>query len=238
MEADASRRQRCARALPSPNVKLFITGTDTGVGKTFVTAAIARRGVSLGKRVFAFKPIETGCIGEGPDQAELCAAAGGWQRGELRGLYAFEQPAAPWAAAGAASIEMDRVVRVASGQHVDLTLVEGAGGWRVPISATTDMGALARRLGFPVVIVARATLGTINHSLLTVEAVERDGCRVAALMLSQRPEDDAKFAADNLARIRSRWSGTSLLFTGNPSELDPLFHVEHAVNRDSALPPT
>ncbi len=207
-------------------MKLFITGTDTGVGKTFVTAAIARRGVELGRRVFAFKPIETGCAGEGADQSVLCAAAGGWQTGSLRGLYSFRQPAAPWVAAGETSIDIERIVSVAAGQRADLTLVEGAGGWRVPISGTVDMAGLATRLGFPVVVVARATLGTINHSLLTVEAVERDKNHVAALILSQLPEDDANFAADNLARIRSRWRGTSFLFTGRPSELDPLFHVE------------
>lgn len=208
-------------------MKLFITGTDTGVGKTYVTTAIARAAVTRGARVFAFKPIETGCEGEGPDQTALCAAAGAWQTGDLRGLYAFPRAAAPWVAADNTIIDLERIVGMARSQHSDITLVEGAGGWRVPISAALDMSGLARRLGFPVVIVARATLGTINHSLLTVEAVERDGCRIAALMLSQRPEDDALFAADNLARIRSRWTGPSLLFTGKATELDELFHVEH-----------
>ena len=210
------------------SVKLFVTGTDTGVGKTFVAAAIARRATALGQRVFAFKPVETGCEGEGPDQAELCAAAGGWQTGPLRGLYAFPRAAAPWVAA-TSPIDVERIVQLATAQSVDLTIVEGAGGWRVPLTSTVDMSGLAALLGFPVLVVARATLGTINHSLLTVEAVEASGCAVAALVLSQRPEDDADFAADNLARIQSRWPGRSCLFTGGLSQLDPLFHVEQSI---------
>jgi dethiobiotin synthetase len=204
-------------------VKLFVTGTDTGVGKTFVTAALARRARELGRTVFAFKPIETGCVGEGADQTELCAAAGSWQRGELRGLYTFPRPAAPLAAAGETVIDLARILRTSTSQSADVVLVEGAGGWRVPITKTADMAELAVALGFPVLIVARATLGTINHSLITAEAVESSGCRIAGLVLSQHPEDDGDFAASNLALIQSRWSGLSLLFTGRPSELDCLF---------------
>ncbi len=204
------------------DVRLFVTGTDTGVGKTYVTAALARRAVSLGCHVFAFKPIETGCDGEGPDQAALCAASGDWQRGELRGLYTFPRAAAPWAVDAESIIDLERVVLVVRSQVAEVVLVEGAGGWRVPITANEDMSGLARRLGFPVLVVARATLGTINHSLLTVEAVEASGCDVAALVLSQHPEDDAEFAADNLRRIQGRWRGRAILFTGEPSQLDVL----------------
>lgn len=198
----------------------FVTGTGTGVGKTFVTCALARCARGIGKRVFAFKPMETGCaqIGGrlvGADQELVCEAAGGWQTGELRGLYQFEPAVAPQVAAEQAQVEIDLepILHVVARGSVsaDLVLVEGAGGWRVPINTGADMAALARRLEFPVIVVGEATLGTINHSLLSVEAVERDGCTVAALILSKRPTDDAAHVLDNAHRISARWPGRVLI---------------------------
>jgi dethiobiotin synthetase len=194
----------------------FVTGTGTGVGKTFVTCALARCARAMGKRVFAFKPVETGCsrvAGRlvGSDQELVCAAAGNWQTHELRGLYQFEPPVAPWVAAEHEGVEIDlaaiRRTVEAGGAGADLVLVEGAGGWRVPITATTDMAELARQLGFAVIVVGQATLGTINHSLLSVEAIERDGGSIAALVLSRLPGDDEPHVIDNARRIASRWQG-------------------------------
>ncbi|HLL21835.1 MAG TPA: dethiobiotin synthase, partial [Kofleriaceae bacterium] len=164
----------------------FVTGTGTGVGKTYVTAQLARDANARGDRVFAFKPIETGCTRlsdgrwQGGDQEVLAIAAGDWQTGELRSLYGFERPLAPLAAARHEQRDID-VSRIVAAFHVgaagaDLVLVEGAGGWRVPITDAFDMGGLAKLLGLPVVVVATATLGTINHTLLTTEAVRHDGC--------------------------------------------------------------
>jgi dethiobiotin synthetase len=209
----------------------FVTGTDTGVGKTFVTAALARRARTLGRRVFAFKPIETGCQHAegrliGADQAELWRAAGGWQEGALQGLYQFAAPLAPLMAAEAEGRTIDLPSIVATFQSgsrsADLALVEGAGGWRVPLTSSDDISALARRLELPVIVVARATLGTINHSLLTLEAVERDGCRVACLVLSRQPADDRELAAGNVAQIRRRWPGLVLMLETDDRILDPL----------------
>jgi dethiobiotin synthetase len=189
----------------------FVTGTGTGVGKTFVTAMLARQAVARGERVFAFKPIETGCtlvsgnrVGE--DQELLARAAGDWQQGDLRHLYCFERPLAPLAAARheGRSIDLFHVERafVRGAEDADLCLVEGAGGWRVPITELEDMASLARRLDLPVLIVGQATLGTINHCLLTIEAVRGDGCDVEGVVLSRRPEDDLDFARENAAEIR------------------------------------
>jgi dethiobiotin synthetase len=186
----------------------FVTGTDTGVGKTHVTAALAARGRQLGKRVFAWKPVETGCglvngqlVGE--DQEAISSE---WQQGELRGLYRFRRPVAPFVAArgDGTAIDPDRIVgtfRVGA-TGADLLLVEGAGGWRVPVTAGLDMGGLANMLGLPVVIVARGSLGTINHTVLTVEAVTRDQQSIAAVVLSCRPGEDRGFAEENAAEIR------------------------------------
>lgn len=209
----------------------FVTGTDTGVGKTFVTSALARRARALGRRVFAFKPIETGCEVVdhrriGADQERLALAAGDWQQGDLRGVYKFQLPAAPRVAAEAEGVTVDlgliAMTFAAGAGQADVVLVEGAGGWRVPITRTEDTGALARLTHLPVVVVARATLGTINHSLLTLEAIERDGLSVALLVLSRHPGDDPAFAQDNAAQIRSRWPGDVLVFSQLETDLDSL----------------
>jgi dethiobiotin synthetase len=203
----------------------FVTGTDTGVGKTFVTSALARRAREFGQRVFAFKPIETGCCnGLGDDQRALTAAAGGWQTGELAGLYSFKLAAAPLVSATAegGEVSLERITHVAhvGSSQVDFCLVEGAGGWRVPITRSQDMSTLARALALPVVVVARAGLGTINHSLLTIEAVERDGLKVAALVLSRLATDDESFARSNAEQIRAAWAGTVFVFRDETSSLD------------------
>ena len=188
----------------------FITGTDTGVGKTFATCLMARVAVQAGKRVFAFKPIETGCswVGGqllGDDGEALSIAAGNWQTDELRGLYRFELPAAP-AVASSTEIDFERILEVYERGCVraDLVLVEGAGGWRVPITATKDTCMLARMVGLPILVIARATLGTINHSLLTIEAIQRDGLEIAGLILSRQPADDVESAESNRREIQAR----------------------------------
>ncbi len=188
----------------------FVTGTDTGVGKTFVTAALARRGVELGKQVFAFKPIETGVAagrGLGEDQEILWEAAGSWQKGALRGVYQFALAAAPAVAAAAEGRTIDlRTIDLPMSNgtsKADVVLVEGAGGWRVPISESLDMAGLARRLHLPVLVVARGGLGTINHTLLTVEAVQREGCSIAAVIISERP-DDGPLVRSNCEQIQLR----------------------------------
>jgi dethiobiotin synthetase len=210
--------------------RIFVTGTDTGAGKTYVTAALARRARQLGRKVFAFKPIETGCElidGRlvGHDQTVVTEAAGNWQAGDQRGIYKLANPVAPLVAAQAeqTTIDLERIAIVAAGApDVDVLLVEGAGGWRVPITDDADMSTLARRLDARVVIVGRAILGTINHSLLTIEAVERDGCVVEAVVLSRRPNEDRAFAMNNAEQIRRRWTGRVLTLDTDSSILDPI----------------
>ncbi len=193
-------------------MKRFITGTDTGVGKTFVTCTLARLARARGQRVFAFKPIETGCNPVAEDQEALCRAAGDWQTGDLRGCYRFLIPAAPVVAATEV-IDLARIDRAIQlgGAQAEVSLVEGAGGWRVPITKTLDMGGLARHLGFPVILVARAGLGTINHSLLTAQAIEADGCTLDSIVLSLLPSDDLEFARSNLHEIQARTTARVIL---------------------------
>jgi len=205
----------------------FVTGTDTGVGKTYVTTALGERGRQLGRRVFAWKPVETGCTAVhgqlvGADQEAISSA---WQQGDLRGVYRFRRPVAPLVAArGEGRIEPHRIVETfqSGASSADLVLVEGAGGWRVPITDDLDMGGLAKLLGLPVIVVARGSLGTINHTLLTVEAVVRDHQVVAAVVLSCRPDDDPDFAEENANEIRRRFSGRVLLLQQDLHALDGL----------------
>lgn len=211
----------------------FVTGTDTDAGKTHVACALARRAGAAGHKVFAFKPLETGCTRAGDeyvgaDQERLAVAAGDWQRGPLRGVYRLPLPAAPLVAAEAAgtAIDLDRVVRTfrdgAAQSHASFTIVEGAGGWRVPITTSADMSSLARLLALPVLVVARANLGTINHTLLTIEAIERDGLPLSAVVLSQRDGDDPAAADSNLEQIHRRWGGQILKLRADAAVLDRL----------------
>jgi dethiobiotin synthetase len=211
--------------------RYFVTGTGTGVGKTFVSCALARRARELGaRRVLAFKPIETGCSRHegqlvGADQQLLCDAAGNWQAGALRGSYQFEPAVAPLVAAELSNQPIDLISVMTTLDDglasADFAIVEGAGGWRVPITPSVDMSGLSAMIGFPVVVVAQATLGTINHSLLTIEAIERDQQQVAALVLSRRPEDPIEHVRDNAHRISCRWHGTVLIASA-PADLEPL----------------
>jgi dethiobiotin synthetase len=205
--------------------RYFVTGTGTGVGKTFVTAGLARLAVQRGLRVMGFKPIETGCrSGElGEDQRLLVEAAGNWQTGPQRGVYQFERPASPLTAARAEHRTIESAPIQLALEHIaaDLVMVEGAGGWRVPITEHLDMAGLARMLELDVVLVGLATLGTINHTLLSIEAIERDQRRLAAIVLSRRPTDELELAHEN-AREIARRSGHATYVIADERELVPV----------------
>jgi len=156
---------------------LFITGTDTGVGKTFVAGAFAALLRSRGIDVGVMKPAETGCPrvdGRLQPQDALYLQQRAQSTDPLEEIcpYPLELPAAPSVAASAEGvvIDLDRIVKVFSGlaaRH-QLTLVEGAGGLLVPLTDTADYTHLIRKLKIPVLVVARASLGTMNHTLLTL----------------------------------------------------------------------
>jgi dethiobiotin synthetase len=168
---------------------LFIAGTDTGCGKTAVGRALAAAARARGLCVRVLKPIETGCGPEGPADALALAAAAGDTRpvAELC-PYALALPAAPQAAAAAegVAIELERIRAAyhAARRGADLVLVEAAGGLRVPIAPDLDMAGLARALELPVLVVARAALGTLNHTKLTLEAAARAGLQVVGVLVS------------------------------------------------------
>jgi len=167
----------------------FVTGTDTGVGKTVACCGLVRALRARGLDVAGMKPVETGVGPDGPlDAAALRAAAGDLDDPEDVCPQRFALPAAPQVAAEAEGRTVDlgavedAFQRLAA-RHAAV-LVEGAGGLRVPLVAGVDMGHLAARLGLPLVVVARAALGTINHTLLTLDVAEGRGLDVAGVVIS------------------------------------------------------
>lgn len=171
---------------------LFVTGTDTGVGKTVVTCALARGLRAAGIDVGVMKPVETGVPASGPEDAQaLMRAAGVGDELDLVCPIQYAMPAAPQAAAAAEGAEssvssIDRIHRAFStlSERHAFTLVEGAGGILVPFDEKTTMADVAKRLETPVLVVARASLGTINHTLLTLEACASRGLDVIGIVLS------------------------------------------------------
>ena len=168
---------------------LFVTGTDTGCGKTTVACAIARAAREAGQRVRVLKPVETGCVDGVPADATALGEAAGDER-PLEELcpYRLALPAAPEIAARQERVEIDpdalQRAFASAADGADLVLVEGAGGLRVPIRAGLDMAELALLFGLPLLVVARAALGTINHTLLTLEAAKLRRLRVALVVFS------------------------------------------------------
>jgi len=175
---------------------LFVTGTDTGVGKTLVAAALARYACRLGLRVAVMKPCETGVAdptGLGSDGELLRWAAGSDAASDLITPYRLPAPLAPAQAATQAGVIIDPGVMISACRELakehDLLLVEGAGGLMVPIRGGYLMADLARELRLPLLVVCRPGLGTINHTLLTVYAARCMELPLAGFFINQMPAD-------------------------------------------------
>ncbi len=186
---------------------LFVSGTDTGVGKTVVACALVRGLRARGLDVGAMKPVETGVGPEGPlDALALREAAGGGDPLEDICPQRFVLPAAPTVAATAEGRAVDlaalRAAYARLAARHDALVVEGAGGLLVPATDGVRMADLAGELGLPILLVARAALGTINHTLLSLEAIEARGLELAGVVISHcgGPTSEADLA--NLAALR------------------------------------
>jgi len=204
---------------------VFVTGTGTEVGKTVVAAAIARTLTAEGKRVAVFKPAVTG-LDEGveTDHALLRRASGSDQSDEEIAPYRYGPPASPHLAAALAGEEIDperlRQVAAAAAEGADAIVCEGVGGLLVPLSPSYLVRDLAADLGYPVVIVASPGLGTINHTLLTLEAARAAGLEVAAIVLTPWPEEPTEIETSNRETIAAL--GASPVLTLPPLDLaDP-----------------
>lgn len=193
------------RALPPG---LFVTGTDTGVGKTVVACALAERLRARGVDVGVMKPIETGVGAQGPlDAIALAEAAGVADPMELVCPVRLELPAAPDVAAAAEGRTIDLgAIRAACAElrrRHELVIVEGAGGLLVPIGPDFSMAELAADLGLPLLVVARGRLGTVNHTRLTLEVAAARGLPVAGVVVSHGPIPLSSADAANLGTLRA-----------------------------------
>ena len=166
----------------------FVTGTDTGVGKTRIATALLRAFATQGLRAVGMKPVAAGCkradralVNE--DVTALTAASTVAAPVDLINPYRFEPAIAPHLAAELAgetiSLQRIRDAYVALAARADRVVVEGAGGFLVPLNEREDFGDLARLLELPVLVVVGMRLGCLNHALLTAEAVRRRGLQLA-----------------------------------------------------------
>ncbi|MFZ3182976.1 MAG: dethiobiotin synthase [Pseudomonas sp.] len=200
-------------------VAFFITGTDTDVGKTTVAAGLLRAARLAGMSTAAVKPVAAGCemtsagLRNSDALALLAECSESLSYAEVN-PFAFAPAIAPHLAAGEAGLtlevaELATAVQAVLDRQADFTLVEGAGGWRVPLNKSATLAQLPVALELPVIVVVAVRLGCINHALLTVEAIERDGLRVAGwvanLLDSHMPRLE-----ENLAALEARLSAPCL----------------------------
>lgn len=201
---------------------LFITGTDTGVGKTTVAAGLAAVLRKQGKNIGVMKPAETGCkVCAGKlvpkDALRLLRASGARDALGLVNPYRFRTPLAPFVAAEieGVTIEPRKIIKAyqtLSLRH-DFMIVEGAGGIMVPLSGKYLYRDLAREMNLPVVIVARPGLGTINHTLLTITALEAQGIAILGVVFNCTQDQRPGLAEETSPVIINTLSGIKVLGT-------------------------
>ncbi|MEW6583897.1 MAG: dethiobiotin synthase [Actinomycetota bacterium] len=194
---------------------VFVTGTDTGVGKTVVSAALGLAAQAQGRRAVVLKAAQTGWDGTITGDAEFAQAVLGTDE-PLDAVcpYRLRAPLAPAVAADLEGVTVDPgVVRerfddLAS--RYDLVIVEGAGGLLVPFGDGVDMAGLATLLALPVIVAARPGLGTLNHTLLTLEAIHRRGLTPLGVVVSGWPAEPGLDAVTN-PRVLARLTPVPLL---------------------------
>jgi dethiobiotin synthetase len=193
-----------------PALSFFVTGTDTEIGKTFVSSALLHGFVREGLQVAAMKPIAAGAfelngVLHNEDADQLDAASNVLLPPELRTPYLLKEPAAPHIAAALENVtlDLDHIVacHAQAVQRAEIVVVEGVGGFRVPLTATQDTADLAVALKLPVVLVVGMRLGCISHALLSAEAIAARGLTLAG-WVANRVDPDMTFPDENIASIR------------------------------------
>ncbi|MFZ3019099.1 MAG: dethiobiotin synthase [Gallionella sp.] len=186
----------------------FVTGTDTGVGKTLVSCALLHAFAARGRSVVGMKPVAAGCDDDMHEDVRQLRAASNM----LAGLgqinpYSFVRPVAPHLAARFAGIRisLDRILEAYSelNAQADVVIVEGAGGFRVPLNDEQDSADMVQQMNIPVVLVVGMRLGCLNHALLTAEAIAVRGLTLAGWVANVV---DAEMAMldENVAALEQR----------------------------------
>jgi dethiobiotin synthetase len=198
-------------AVPRGRGGLFFTGTDTGVGKTLVTAAVARCLRARGREVVVCKPVATGarpvggrCLAD--DTVALAEAAGVGDDWEAVTPFTFPDPVAPPLAARRRGVALELGAVVAAVRRRQrpgaALLVEGVGGLLCPLTDSETVADLARDLALPLVVVARRSLGTLNHTLLTLEAARARCLGVAGVVISETMPPEGLADETNVDELR------------------------------------
>ena len=198
--------------------KIFITGTGTDVGKTIVTAGIAALAVDAGMRVAVIKPVQTGIPEYTADIREIRALSPGIIDipVEASSAYTFTLPASPHLAAAEEGVRvsmramLDFVDKAERDLSPDILIIEGAGGVLVPLNEEETFVDFMKELGAPVLVVALAGLGTINHTLLTLEQLKRSDVPISGVIINRYPVSPGVIERDNVTTIE-KFSGIRVL---------------------------
>jgi dethiobiotin synthetase len=211
---------------------LLVTGTDTGVGKTVVAAGLVLALRERGARVLGFKPVETGLETDVPSDSEVLASASGVDDPRARPLLRLPEALAPAAAAERAGVTLDpgaieeRVSALRSaGQRL---VIEGAGGLLVPLAWNYTALDLAAHCDLAAVIVARAGLGTLNHTLLTVAALKQRGVALAGIVLNGLADPPSLAESTNPGALARMLPGVTCVALPRWLELDALAAARRA----------
>ncbi len=196
----------------------FITGTDTGVGKTWATLALMKAMQNKGKAVVGMKPVACGCeeTSEGlrnDDAVKILQQSSQLLNYKTVNPYAFEPAVAPHIAAGLAGVKID-IEKIADDfyllkEDTDCVLVEGIGGWCVPLGSEVMLADMVKRLDLQVILIIGLHLGCINHALSTVRAIQADEVNLCAWMTSQLDPDYA-FLEETMMTLQARISAPLL----------------------------
>lgn len=201
-------------------MNLFVTGTDTGVGKTFITAGLAAALLAEGAKVGVYKPVQTGAkkgfnkqlISEDIEFVKKIAP-----NVLTKVSYILEIPAAPMVAADIEDIIIDKHIIKKDYEELsktcDIVIVEGAGGLMVPFSKDLMTADIAKMLNLPILIVARPDLGTINHTLLTTEYAKKKGLKITGIAVNNYPEGTKDVAIKTAPQIIQKFSEVAYVAT-------------------------
>ena len=191
---------------------VYVTGTDTGIGKTLASGALLHALRGHGLRVAGMKPVASGCErvdGEWKNADALALQAAGEPGIAYADInpFALEHPLAPELAARDAGVDVALPTILAAharlAGHADALIIEGVGGWAAPLSASLMQADLVRALRVPVLLVVGLRLGCLNHALLSARAIAADGAHLAGWIASHVDPDMAR-VDDNLAMLRER----------------------------------
>lgn len=200
-------------------MNFFITGTDTDAGKTYITSLLTRSLRKAGMDTVAMKPVS---CGEPEDTQRLFAAADGAISMEEITPVSYRTPLAPIEAARLEGRSFDQEEILPTFRHLRSThrslLVEGVGGWLVPLTENYSTADLAKEMGLPVLLVVRNRLGSLNHALLTLESIKAHGLTCGGIVINNHPADDGDLSREGNRRLLPKLTDVPILFEVTPGQ--------------------